>query len=74
VSLLLAPNREKPRLSKSSQIALWAESLTWIDFACWLAIAAGVGLRMVAFHFNRALWVDEAMLSLNLDSQVKVAS
>ena len=49
-----------PRINSSS-ISLWFPALTTV-----LAIFCGIALRILAFGVDRSLWIDEAMLSLNI--------
>ena len=38
----------------------------WIKFACLLIIFSGIIISLISLLYNRSLWLDEAMLSLNI--------
>jgi hypothetical protein len=55
--------------SGASPLSRWlavARGLATVSAVGWSLVAVGIVVRLVRFADNRALWMDEAMLSLNL--------
>jgi hypothetical protein len=55
--------------SGPSPLSRWlavARGLATVSAVGWSLVAVGIAVRLVRFADNRALWMDEAMLSLNL--------
>jgi peptidoglycan/LPS O-acetylase OafA/YrhL len=42
---------------------------TWVSLSCWFWVVLGLALRLRDVAINRSLWVDEAMLALNIVSR-----
>jgi hypothetical protein len=55
-----------PRRRALSRGLTLARGLATVSVLGWSFVAIGIALRLVRFADNRALWIDEAMLSLNL--------